>query len=121
MIAALLVAPGPAPAIAARAAADDLGLGDKTAAEGTRSLLLVLQGVDAAGKDGVIRSVFSGVNPQGVRVTSFRAPTEAERAHVVPTDSNWVKSTAVARLLVDALAEMDPKLPEPGIEGPVVE
>lgn len=79
----------------------------------------MLQGVDAAGKDGVIRSVFSGVNPQGVRVPSFRAPTEAERAHVVPADGNWVKSTAVARLLVDA--EMDPKLPEPGIEGPVVE
>jgi len=50
-------------------------------AQGTSSLLLVLQAMDAGGKDGTIRSVFAGVNPQGVRVASFRAPTEEERAH----------------------------------------
>jgi PPK2 family polyphosphate:nucleotide phosphotransferase len=50
-------------------------------AEGTRSLLLVLQGQDASGKDGVIRSVFAGVSPQGCRVVSFRAPAGAELAH----------------------------------------
>ena len=50
-------------------------------AEGTRSLLLVLQGLDASGKDGVIRSVFSGLNPQGCRVISFKAPTFTELAH----------------------------------------
>jgi PPK2 family polyphosphate:nucleotide phosphotransferase len=50
-------------------------------AEGSRSLLLVLQGLDAAGKDGVIRSVFKGVSPQGCRVVSFRAPTSTELAH----------------------------------------
>jgi len=50
-------------------------------AEGKRSLLLVLQGLDAAGKDGVIRSVFTGVNPQGCRVVSFRAPSSTELAH----------------------------------------
>jgi PPK2 family polyphosphate:nucleotide phosphotransferase len=50
-------------------------------AESKRSVLLVLQGVDASGKDGVVRTVFTGVNPQGVRVVSFRAPTETERAH----------------------------------------
>ncbi len=50
-------------------------------AEGTRSLLLVLQAMDAGGKDGTIRSVFAGVNPQGVRVASFKAPTSQERAH----------------------------------------
>ncbi len=50
-------------------------------AEGTRSLLLVLQGQDASGKDGVIRSVFTGVTPQGCRVISFRAPHEGELAH----------------------------------------
>ena len=44
-------------------------------------MLLVLQGLDASGKDGVIRSVFTGVNPMGVHVVSFRAPTETERAH----------------------------------------
>ncbi len=50
-------------------------------AEGKRSLLLVLQGLDASGKDGVIRSVFGGVSPQGCRVVSFRAPTASELAH----------------------------------------
>jgi len=50
-------------------------------AEGKRSLLLVLQGLDAAGKDGVIRSVFTGVNPQGCRVVSFKAPSTTELQH----------------------------------------
>lgn len=101
MVDALRVAPGSAPELAARDTRDDLGLGDKDAvktvreelvdrlaalqerlfAEDERSVLLVLQGLDASGKDGVIRSVFSGVNPHGVRVTSFRVPAETERAH----------------------------------------
>lgn len=50
-------------------------------AEGKQSLLLVLQAMDAGGKDGTIRSVFAGVNPQGVHVASFKAPTEEELAH----------------------------------------
>jgi PPK2 family polyphosphate:nucleotide phosphotransferase len=50
-------------------------------AESRRSVLLVLQGLDASGKDGVIRTVFSGVNPQGCSVVSFRAPTSTELAH----------------------------------------
>ncbi len=50
-------------------------------AEGSRSLLLVLQGLDASGKDGVIRSVLTGVSPQGCRVVSFKAPTATELAH----------------------------------------
>jgi PPK2 family polyphosphate:nucleotide phosphotransferase len=50
-------------------------------ASATRSLLIVLQGLDAAGKDGAIRHVFSGMNPQGVDVYSFKEPTPAERAH----------------------------------------
>lgn len=49
-------------------------------AEGSRSLLVVLQAMDAGGKDGTIRKVFTGVNPQGVRVTSFKAPTADELA-----------------------------------------
>ncbi len=101
MIDALRVAPGSPPVIAARDTRDDLGLDDKEAAkqlladltdrlsalqerlfaEGERSVLVVLQGLDASGKDGVIRAVFTGVNPQGVRVTSFGVPTETERAH----------------------------------------
>jgi PPK2 family polyphosphate:nucleotide phosphotransferase len=50
-------------------------------AEATRSVLLVLQGTDASGKDGTIRTVFTGVNPQGCRVQSFKAPTVSELAH----------------------------------------
>ena len=50
-------------------------------AEAARSVLLVLQGVDASGKDGVIRSVFAGMSPQGTRVVSFKAPTSTELAH----------------------------------------
>lgn len=47
----------------------------------TKSLLIVLQGMDTSGKDGTVRSVFSHVNPQGVRVVSFKAPTQEERDH----------------------------------------
>ncbi len=50
-------------------------------AEHKRALLIVLQGLDAAGKDGTIRHVMSGVNPQGCRVTSFKKPTAEELAH----------------------------------------
>ena len=50
-------------------------------AEDARSLLVVLQAIDAGGKDGAIRKVFAGVNPQGCRVTSFKAPSEDELAH----------------------------------------
>lgn len=50
-------------------------------AEGKHKLLVVLQGMDTSGKDGVIRHVFEGVNPQGVRVTSFKVPTPEELAH----------------------------------------
>ncbi len=45
------------------------------------SLLVVLQGMDTSGKDGTIRHVFEGVNPLGVRVASFKAPSEVERDH----------------------------------------
>jgi PPK2 family polyphosphate:nucleotide phosphotransferase len=50
-------------------------------AEHKRALLIVLQGLDAGGKDGTIRHVMSGVNPQGCRVTSFKQPTSEELAH----------------------------------------
>jgi PPK2 family polyphosphate:nucleotide phosphotransferase len=50
-------------------------------AEGKRRLLVVLQAMDAGGKDGVIRAVFEGVNPQGVRVVCFKRPTPVELAH----------------------------------------
>ena len=50
-------------------------------AEEKRSLLLVLQGIDAAGKDGTVKHVLRGTNPSGVRVYSFRQPTSEEAAH----------------------------------------
>ncbi len=101
MIEALRVEPGSKARIAKRDPADTLGidgkrqgekrlehlherlasLHDRLYAEGRHSLLLVLQGLDASGKDGVIRSVFTGLNPQGCRVVSFKAPASTELAH----------------------------------------
>jgi PPK2 family polyphosphate:nucleotide phosphotransferase len=49
-------------------------------AERRRAILVVLQGRDTSGKDGTIRHVFGGLNPQGVTVTSFAAPTDEERS-----------------------------------------
>jgi PPK2 family polyphosphate:nucleotide phosphotransferase len=56
-------------------------LQQKLYADARFALLVVLQGRDASGKDGTIRKVFSGVNPQGCDVTSFKAPTEIEQQH----------------------------------------
>ena len=100
MLDSLSVAPGTAARIAERSTDDRLGLekdeGEKRIgelverigelqyrlfAEARRSVLLVLQGLDASGKDGVVRRVFDGVNPTGVSVTSFRAPAGAELEH----------------------------------------
>ena len=50
-------------------------------ADGSRSLLVVLQAIDAGGKDSTIRKVFSGINPQGIEVTSFKVPSKEEFAH----------------------------------------
>ena len=50
-------------------------------AEGKQKLLVVFQAIDAGGKDGTVRSVFQGVNPQGVDVTAFKKPTDEELAH----------------------------------------
>jgi hypothetical protein len=101
VIRALRVEPGAKARIAKRDPADTLGfdgkregekrlehlherlarLHDRLYAESRHSLLLLLQGLDASGKDGVVRSVFSGLNPQGCRVVSFKAPASAELAH----------------------------------------
>jgi len=100
MLDGLRVSPGSAARIAERSTDDRLGLdkedGEKQLeelvgridelqyrlyAEARRSVLLVLQGLDASGKDGVVRRVFEGVNPTGVNVTSFRAPAGAELEH----------------------------------------
>ncbi len=54
---------------------------DRLAAQDTHGLLLCLQGLDAAGKDSTIRHVMSGVNPQGVHVSSFKVPSSEELRH----------------------------------------
>jgi PPK2 family polyphosphate:nucleotide phosphotransferase len=97
----LIVKPGEAANLAGRDPKDTLGLAGKGESkeslaelldelrlfqarlwgEGRRSILLVIQGVDASGKDGLIRSIFTGVNPQGCRVVSFKAPTRPELDH----------------------------------------
>lgn len=86
-----------------------LGLGERLAdlqerlfaegkSGGTRSLLLVLQGMDTSGKGGTLRSTVGLMDPQGVRITSFKAPTEEEREH-------------------DFLWRIKKALPEPGYVG----
>lgn len=56
-------------------------LQERLYAEGKHSLLIVLQALDAAGKDSTIEHVMTGVNPQGVRVTSFKEPSENDLKH----------------------------------------
>ncbi len=56
-------------------------LQDKLYAQNSHALLIVIQAMDAAGKDGVIKHVMSGLNPQGVQVTSFKAPSAEELDH----------------------------------------
>lgn len=65
---------------------------------GTRSVLLVLQAMDTAGKGGIIRHVVGGVDPQGVKIHAFKAPTEEEKSH-------------------DFLWRIRKQLPAPGIIG----
>jgi PPK2 family polyphosphate:nucleotide phosphotransferase len=62
-------------------------------AEGKHALLIVLQAMDAGGKDGTIKHVFRGVNPQGCQVSSFKVPTEEELDH----DFLWRVHKAVPR------------------------
>ncbi len=82
--------PRSTPGVASRARADaDLAaLSPRLAtrqeqlfAQGDRSLLLVLQGMDTSGKDGTIKQVIGAMNPVGVRITSFKQPTATERRH----------------------------------------
>jgi PPK2 family polyphosphate:nucleotide phosphotransferase len=56
-------------------------LQERLYAEGKRSLLVILQGMDTSGKDGAVRGVFNACGPAGVQVTSFKVPTPLEMAH----------------------------------------
>ena len=66
---------------------------DKLYAQNTYGLLIILQALDAAGKDSTIKHVMSGVNPQGVQVTSFKVPGSEELDH----DYLWRNFTALPR------------------------
>lgn len=56
-------------------------LQDKFYADGREGIIIVIQALDASGKDSAVKNVFSGINPQGVKVYSFKAPTSDELAH----------------------------------------
>lgn len=56
-------------------------LQEKLYADGSKSLLIILQAMDAAGKDSLVEHVFGGVNPQGCEVTSFKTPSPKEYSH----------------------------------------
>ena len=71
------------------------GLQERLRAEGRRSLLVVLQGMDTAGKDGTIKHVIGAMDPQGCRIAAFKRPTPVELAH-------------------DFLWRIKKRLPEPG-------
>jgi len=58
-----------------------MNLQDELHAESTRSLLIVLQGMDTSGKDGTIRHALRGLNPQGTRIVPFKQPSEVEKRH----------------------------------------
>jgi PPK2 family polyphosphate:nucleotide phosphotransferase len=100
-VAALRVRPGSPAGLGARDPSDSLGLSEKTDgrarieklvarlddlhnrlwAEARRSVVLVLQGIDGSGKDGTIRRVLTGLNPQGCAVMNFKVPTSTDREH----------------------------------------
>ncbi|HNL84785.1 MAG TPA: polyphosphate kinase, partial [Chitinophagales bacterium] len=56
-------------------------LQDMLIASKKRSLLVILQGMDASGKDGAVKNIFGGLNPLGIKVQTFKKPTEEEFAH----------------------------------------
>jgi PPK2 family polyphosphate:nucleotide phosphotransferase len=57
------------------------GFQERLYAQNVHAVLVIFQAIDAAGKDGAVKHVMSGVNPQGVRVTSFKAPSTVEQDH----------------------------------------
>jgi PPK2 family polyphosphate:nucleotide phosphotransferase len=65
----------------ARDRAEICDLQERLYAENKRALLVILQAMDTGGKDGTVKSVMSGINPTGVDIMSFKAPSEEERDH----------------------------------------
>jgi polyphosphate kinase 2 (PPK2 family) len=96
---------------------------EKLYAQDRWSLLLIFQGMDAAGKDSVIKNIFDGVNPQGCEVTSFKQPSTLEldhdfmwrcvvalpaRGHIGIFNRSYYEECLVTRVHRDLLAREDP-------------
>jgi PPK2 family polyphosphate:nucleotide phosphotransferase len=99
---------------------------DRLYAQNRWAVLVIFQAMDAAGKDGAIKHVFSGINPQGVAVTSFKAPSPLERDHdflwrhalalprrgeIAIHNRSWYEEVLVARVHPELIAGQN--LPEP--------
>lgn len=100
-------------------------LQDKLYAQDRWAVLCIVQAMDAAGKDGTIKHVFSGLNPQGCEVTPFKAPTSAEldhdflwrhavalprRGHIGIHNRSWYEEVLVARIHPEIIQRQ--KLPQ---------
>jgi PPK2 family polyphosphate:nucleotide phosphotransferase len=109
-------------------------LQDRLFAQDRWALLVLLQGMDASGKDGTIRHVFNGVNPQGVEVTSFKSPSALEldhdflwrhaaalprRGHIAIHNRSWYEEVLVARVHPAVLARQ--KLPPTVVDAKLFE
>lgn len=108
-------------------------LQNKFYANGRYSMLIILQGLDTSGKDGTIRHAFSGMNPQGVQVKSFKKPTADEIKHdflwrvyphfpekgminlpwhIIPADKRWYRNYSVAKILNGQLEQLKLEYPK---------
>jgi polyphosphate kinase 2 (PPK2 family) len=90
-------------------------------ADGRRSLLICLQGMDTGGKDGTINHILGAMNPQGCRRAAYEeALSRCSTAHapwfVVPSDHKWFRNLAIARIVVEHLEAMNMKVPEPSVD-----
>ena len=84
-------------------------LQDKLYAQDQWGVLLILQGMDASGKDGIIKHVMSGVNPQGCQVYSFKEPSHEELNHDFlwrTMQHKWFARLVVAAAVVDTLESL---------------
>lgn len=114
----------------AQGVADLARLQDMLYAQDRWAVLIIFQGMDAAGKDSAIKHVFRGINPQGCHVTSFQAPTTTERDHdflwrhvrALPArgmigihNRSWYEEVVIVRVHPEILARQ--KLPE-AVRGP---
>lgn len=101
---------------------------DVLSADAGRGLLIIFQGMDTAGKDGAIKHVMSGVNPQGVSVYSFKEPSAEERKHdllwrcakVMPErgrigifNRSYYEDVIVTRVHPELVKQADPHAPKP--------